>query len=75
MLRRAEGSFASWVGRGGVGAMLVLQLLFIYAPPMQMLFQTEALSLASWVNILAVALITFLIVEFEKKIYASRVEV
>jgi magnesium-transporting ATPase (P-type) len=45
---------------------LVLQSLFVYAPPMQQLFGTAALDLASWGVILALASAKFLAVEAEK---------
>ncbi len=56
----------------GVVGMIGLQLLFIYAPFMQYLFQTESLSLLSWVNILIAALLSFAVVEFEKKVYSGK---
>lgn len=49
-----------------VAITLVLQSLFIYAPPMQQLFGTAALDLASWGFILALASAIFLAVEAEK---------
>lgn len=58
----------------GVATMIVLQLLLVYLPFLQVIFQTEALSLMSWVNILLVSALTFGIVEFEKRVYASKRE-
>ncbi len=58
----------------GAATMTLLQLLFVYLPFMQVLFQTEALSLMSWVNIVFVSVLTFGVVEFEKRVYASKRE-
>jgi magnesium-transporting ATPase (P-type) len=49
-------------------AILVLQLAFTYAPPLQMLFATAALPAASWGPVLAAAAATFLMVEGEKAV-------
>jgi Ca2+-transporting ATPase len=58
----------------GVAGMVTLQLMMVYLPFMQAIFKTEALSAMSWVNIGVVSLLSFLIVEFEKWVYASRRE-
>ncbi|WP_396428925.1 cation-translocating P-type ATPase [Limnohabitans sp.] len=52
--------------------MLVLQLLFTYATPMQLLFQTEGLDAASWglIGLLVAAL--FVVVELEKRVWRWR---
>ena len=55
-----------------VAITLVLQSLFIYAPPMQQLFGTAALGLASWGAILGLALAIFLAVEAEKALLRWR---
>lgn len=50
-----------------VGSILiVLQLLFTYAPPMQHLFRSEALDALSWAAILGLGTTVFLAVEIEK---------
>jgi len=46
--------------------LIVLQLLFTYAPPMQHLFHTAALDVTAWLLILVLALAKFLAVELEK---------
>lgn len=46
--------------------LIVFQLLFTYAPPMQQLFHTAALDAVSWLIILALGLGKFLAVEAEK---------
>ena len=50
----------------GIGAVLVLQLLFTYAPPLQALFDTEAMPLRVWPWLLLGGFVFFLIVEVEK---------
>jgi magnesium-transporting ATPase (P-type) len=48
------------------GIVLLFQVLFTYAPPMQALFHTQALSLQHWLLIGAAGLAVFLVVEMEK---------
>ena len=48
------------------GILIVFQLLFTYAPPMQTLFQTTALSATSWMHIILTASSVFFLVELEK---------
>lgn len=50
----------------GIGAVVVLQLLFTYTPPLQALFETEAIPLVVWPMLLLAGLIFFLVVEGEK---------
>ena len=50
----------------GIAAVIVLQLLFTYAPPFQRLFGTEAIPLDIWPRLLAGGFVFFLIVEAEK---------
>jgi magnesium-transporting ATPase (P-type) len=50
----------------GIGSVVVLQLLFTYAPPLQELFETEAIPLWIWPRLFAGGLIFFLVVEAEK---------
>jgi magnesium-transporting ATPase (P-type) len=52
----------------GIGAVVVLQLLFTYAPPFQTLFETAAIPLWAWPWLLLGGLVFFLIVEAEKLI-------
>ncbi|MGM0424991.1 MAG: cation-transporting P-type ATPase [Thermodesulfobacteriota bacterium] len=49
-----------------VSAMIVLQLIFTYAGPMQYLFQTKGLDAAAWGRIIIFGLILFVLVELEK---------
>jgi magnesium-transporting ATPase (P-type) len=52
----------------GIGAVVVLQLLFTYAPPFQILFETAALPLWVWPWLVLGGLLFFLVVEAEKLI-------
>ena len=67
----------SWNWRGLFGsrpvllacaALLVLQALFTYAPPLQTLFHTVPLAPADWTRIFIFGLLVFLAVEIEKSI-------
>jgi magnesium-transporting ATPase (P-type) len=55
----------------GIGAVVVLQLLFTYAPPLQRLFDTEAIPLLVWPWLFLGGLVFFLVVEAEKLIIRS----
>ena len=55
----------------GIGAVVVLQLLFIYAPPLQAVFGNEAIPLHVWPVLFAGGLAFFLVVELEKLIIRS----
>ena len=50
----------------GVLAMLAAQLLFTYVPLMNTLFHTAPISGESWLRIMAVAAVVFVVVEIEK---------
>ena len=52
----------------GIGAVVILQLLFTYAPPLQVLFDTEAIPLRIWPWLLLGGLVFFFVVEAEKLI-------
>ena len=56
----------------GIGAVVLLQLLFTYAPPLQLIFETEPLPLSVWPGLLGGGLIFFLVVEAEKKVIRMR---
>ena len=56
----------------GIGAVVVLQLLFTYAPPLQALFETEAMPLRLWPPLFVGGLLFFLVVEAEKLILRTR---
>jgi calcium-translocating P-type ATPase len=50
----------------GIGAAVILQLLFTYAPPLQAVFDTEALPFRIWPRLLLGGFLFFLLVEAEK---------
>jgi magnesium-transporting ATPase (P-type) len=52
----------------GIGAVIVLQILFTYAPPLQELFETEAIPLRVWPWLFAGGLVFFVVVETEKSV-------
>jgi magnesium-transporting ATPase (P-type) len=52
----------------GIGAVVILQLLFTYTPPFQELFETEAIPLWVWPWLFIGGLVFFLVVEAEKLI-------
>jgi magnesium-transporting ATPase (P-type) len=52
----------------GIGAVVILQLLFTYTPPFQTLFETEAIPLWVWPWLFVGGLVFFLVVEAEKLI-------
>ncbi len=52
----------------GVTAMVVLQLAFTYAPPLNLLFTTEPISLEAWGFIIGIGVLTFLAIELEKRL-------
>ena len=62
----AEGLLGNRVALGAVALVIVFQLLFTYAPPMQTLFQTQALPLESWFAIVVIASSVLFLVEAEK---------
>jgi magnesium-transporting ATPase (P-type) len=55
----------------GILAVIVLQLLFTYAPPLQRLFGNEAVPLYVWPWLLAGGFVFFLVIELEKLIIRS----
>jgi magnesium-transporting ATPase (P-type) len=55
----------------GIGAVVILQLLFTYAPPLQALFDNEAIPLHVWPWLFLGGFVFFLVVELEKMIIRS----
>ncbi|WP_370278241.1 cation-transporting P-type ATPase [Pontibacterium sp.] len=51
-----------------IGLVIFFQLIFTYTPLMQLFFKVEAIDGGSWLRIIMVALIVFLLVELEKKL-------
>src|SRR6516164_3856444 len=55
----------------GIGAVVILQLLFTYAPPLQALFGNEAIPLYVWPWLFLGGAVFFLVVEAEKMVIRS----
>jgi magnesium-transporting ATPase (P-type) len=55
----------------GIGAVVILQLLFTYTPPFQAIFGSEAIPLGIWPWLFAGGLAFFLVVEAEKFVIRS----
>jgi len=60
------GFFSNPWAVGGAILMVLIQMLYTYAPFMNALFSSAPISLALWVNVLAVSLAAYIIVEVEK---------
>jgi len=54
-----------------IGLVMVFQLFFTYAPPMQALFGTAAIDAAAWGLIILVGSSVFFLVELEKLLYCA----
>jgi magnesium-transporting ATPase (P-type) len=55
----------------GIGAVVIMQLLFTYAPPFQAMFGNEAIPLWVWPWLIAGGLLFFVVVEAEKLVIRS----
>jgi len=55
----------------GIGAVVILQILFTYAPPLQRLFHTEGIPARAWPWLFLGGLTFFLLVEGEKLVIRS----
>jgi magnesium-transporting ATPase (P-type) len=55
----------------GIGAVVIMQLLFTYAPPVQYLFDNEAIPPRVWPWLFLAGFVFFLVVEVEKLIIRS----
>jgi cation-transporting ATPase F len=60
-----------WVVGGAMG-MVVLQLFYTYAPPMNQLFHSAPIGIMDWVHIVAVSLVIYLVIGVEKSIRRRR---
>ena len=58
----------------GAAAMVLLQLLFTYAPVMNVAFESAPIGVASWLRILAAGFLVTLIVGVEKRIVRRRAQ-
>ena len=56
----------------GVTLMILLQIVFTYTPVMNEIFQSKPIGIESWLKILAVAVITFLIIEIKKLVSSKK---
>lgn len=63
-----EGIFGSKPALIAIALVVALQLAFTYLPFMQFFFKTQALNLSQWITIIAISLLVFFILEFEKMI-------
>ena len=63
-----SGIFGNGIALLSIGAVAVLQMLFTYTSPFQLLFKSEPLSLESWTAIGLAGIVLFLVVELEKLI-------
>ncbi len=64
-----------WSNRWAVGGalgMVAAQLLFTYAPTMNRLFHSAPIDGAAWLRIVGVAVLVFVVVEFEKWLQFGR---
>ncbi len=61
------GLFSNMWVFAGVSGMLLLQIVYTYLPIMNRLFQSTAIGLESWLRIILAGMVTYLIVEAEKK--------
>lgn len=66
------GIFGNRVVFYAIGALVLLQLVFTYFPPMQTLFGTAAMGAADWGRCLAFGAILYLLVEVEKAVIRRR---
>ena len=55
----------------GIGAVIVLQILFTYTLPFHAVFETESLPPQAWLWLVAGAILFFLVVEIEKLVIRS----
>jgi cation-transporting ATPase F len=66
------GFFSNWWAIGGAVLMTLIQILFTYAPFMNRLFGSAPMRLMLWLDVLAVSLVAFVIIEIEKWIRRKR---
>ena len=51
---------------GGIVLMVALQMMYTYLPTMHIIFESSPISIDSWIRIIALAVISYLIVESDK---------
>ncbi|MDX6748933.1 HAD-IC family P-type ATPase [Geminicoccaceae bacterium 1502E] len=67
-----EGLLGSPLALGAIATVVLFQLLFTYAPPMQLMFGTAPLAATDWLVILLAALPLLFLVEIEKRLLRGR---
>ena len=67
------GLFSNMWVFGGAAAMMLLQVVYTYLPVMNRLFQSAPIGMVSWGKIMAAGMLTYLIVEVEKKLWQRSV--
>ncbi|MBN1535756.1 MAG: cation-transporting P-type ATPase [Anaerolineales bacterium] len=60
------GFFSNWWSVGGAILMVLIQLLFTYAPFMNIIFYSAPISLLPWLGVLIVSVAAYIIIEVEK---------
>jgi Ca2+-transporting ATPase len=55
---------------GGIAAMMLLQLAFTYVPVMNVLFHSAPIGVGSWLRIVGVGIMVYVVVGFEKWLVA-----
>jgi len=60
------GFFSNPWAVGGAVLMVLIQILFTYIPVMNRIFGSAPISLMLWLDVLAIGLVTFIVIEFEK---------
>ncbi len=64
--------FSNPRGLVGSGAMVVLQLVFIYVPVMNRAFHSAPISVFDWLLMVVVSMIVYLVVGLEKDLHARK---
>jgi magnesium-transporting ATPase (P-type) len=67
-----KGFFGNSYATVAAGTVVIFQLIFTYFPPMQALFETEAIGFAMWVRVIMVAASVLFLVELEKYVLRKR---
>ena len=67
-----EGLFGNRYVLISIAAVLLLQIIYTYAPPMHALFRSEAIGIESWLRIVVLSSFVLFIVEFDKFSYRKR---
>ena len=55
-----------------IAAVLLLQFIYTYAPPMQLFFRSESLGVESWIRIVLLSSLVLFVVELDKFSYLRR---